>query len=218
MPMRNPYTGRVIGATGGRRPRQGLRLLVVMLLAVALMFATEAIFNPWIYFTGGHWHALPEWQGWGRFTAGGGQYALYVRMLPRPSGPPYLSKSLGGDALLCTPGGERLHLGLYGSMAKHLPLDVRGQVVYLGISRRSAWAPWSSASYRAAGSPGLQLKGVWGDDAIDATGFLRRARDASQGVADKEKIPVTVKFEQASYWPLWPECPGPAPAGGAASR
>jgi hypothetical protein len=207
MPMRNPYTGRVIGGTSRRRPGYWWRIFGVMLLAVALMFATEAIFNPWIYFSGGQWHALPQWQGWGRFTAGGGEYALYVRMIPRPSGPPYLSKSLGGDALLCTPAGEHLRLGLYGSMAKHLPLDVRGQAVYLGISRRSVWAPWSIASYRAAGSPGLQLKGVWGDGAINATGLLLLARDASQRVADREKIPVTVKFEQASAMILWPECP-----------
>jgi hypothetical protein len=216
--MRNPYTGRAVGGTTGRRPRYWLRIFGVMLLALALMFATEALFNPWIYFTGGHWHALPEWHGWGRFTANGGEYALYIRMLPRPSGPPYLSKSLRGDALLCTPGREHLRLGVYGSMAKHLPLDVRGQPVYLGIARQSVWAPWSNASYRAAGSPGLELKGTWGDSAIDATGFLRLARDASQGVAGREKIPVTVKFEQASAMVLWPECPGPAPASGAPSH
>jgi hypothetical protein len=212
--MRNPYTGRVIGGTSGRRPRYWLRIFVVLLLALASIFAMHAVFNPWIYFTGGHWHFLPEWHGWGRFTADGGDYALYVRMMPRPSGAPYLSKSLGGDALLCTPRGEHLHLGLYGSMAKHLPLDVRGQAVYLGIARRSVWAPWSSASYREAGSPGLQLKGVWGDGAMDATGFLLRARDPSQGVANREKIPVTVKFEETSHLLLWPECPGPAPGAG----
>jgi hypothetical protein len=205
--MRNPYTGRPIGGTTGRRPRYWLRTFGVMLLALAAMFATQAIFNPWIYFTGGHFHPLPEWHGWGRFTVNGGEYALYVRMLPRPSGPPYLSKSLRGDALLCTPAGEHVRLGLYGSMAKHLPLDVRGQAVYLGIARPSVWAPWSEASYRAAGSPGLQLKGIWGDGAIDVTGLLRLAPDATHGAADKEKIPVTVKFEQASALVLWPKCP-----------
>ncbi len=213
--MRNPYTGRVIGRTSGRRPRYWLRIFGVMLLALALMFAAQALFNPWIYFTGGHWHALPEWHGWGRFTADGGEYALYIRMMPRPTGAPYLSKSLGGNALLCTPGGQHLTLGVYASMAKHLPLDVRGQPVYLGISRRSVWAPWSEASYRAARSPGLQLRGIWGDGAIDATGFLRLAQDAAQGVADREKIPVTVRLEESSHWELWPECPGPAPAAGA---
>jgi hypothetical protein len=206
--MRYPYTGRPTGVPSARRPQHGwLKIFVLLLLGVASVFATQALFSPWIYFTGGHWHALPEWQGWGRFTADGGEYFLYIRMTPRPSGAPYLSKSLSGDALLCTPAGEHLHLGLWASMAKHLPLDVRGQAVFLGISQRHVWAPWSSSSYRAAGSPGLQLKGIWGDGALDATGFLHRDGGASHRVMDREKIPITVRFEEPAGWVLWPVCP-----------
>jgi hypothetical protein len=94
-------------------------------------------------------------------------------------------------------------------MAKHLPLDVRGQTVNQGIARRSVWAPWSNASYRAAGNPVLQLKGSGAMARLTRPGFLSLARDASQGVADREQIPVTVKFQQANAMVLWPECPGP---------
>ncbi len=98
----------------------------MLVLALALMFAVSAIFFPWIYFAGGHWHALPEWRGWGHFTADGGEYALFVRMMPGKSGTRmYLTTALSGDALLCTPEGQSLRLGLHGGMAKHLPLDVR---------------------------------------------------------------------------------------------
>jgi hypothetical protein len=206
--MRNPYTGRVIGGTNGRPQRHGLSVFWVLVLTAVVMFVTPGLFNPWIYFTGGHWHVMPAWQGWGRFAADGREYAVFVRMMPRPSGPPYLSKSLGGDAFLCMPGGERLHLALRGGMAKHLPLDVRGQAIYLEVYRRSVWQPWSSGSYQSAGSPALQLKGTWGDRSIEATGFLSRQRDASTVAAGKEKIPVTVKFEESSeWWEMWPACP-----------
>ena len=204
--MRNPNIGRVIGTENGRPPRRRLRLWGVGLAAAALILIIPGLFNPWIFFTGGHWHLLPEWQGWGRFTANGAEYALFVRMMPRASGPPYLSKSLGGDAFLCMPEGTRLHLGLRGRMAKHLPLDVRGQAIYLEVYQRSLWAPWGDGGYQQAGRPALQLKGIWGDRALDATGLLRRQGNTPPGVA-KEKTAVTVRFEESGDFVLWPQCP-----------
>jgi hypothetical protein len=208
--MRNPYPARVIGAPSGRKPRNGLRLFMLLLLAVILIFVLQALFFPWIYFTGGHWHALPQWQGGGRFKADGGEYALFIRMMPAPSGSHVnLSTSLRGNALLCTPEGQRLSLRLYAGMAKHLPLDVRGQPVTLVVSQRSVWAPWLGERYGKGGSPTLQLKGTWGDRAIDATGFFRRKWEPVRGVADKpvDQIPITIKFEENSQWVFWPDCP-----------
>jgi hypothetical protein len=178
-----------------------------MLLVVALLFATPALFTPWIYFAGGHWHALPQWQGAGRFTANGREYALFVRMIPRPSGPPYLSTTLGGNAVLCTPDGRRLSLALRGGMAKHLPLDLRGQAVSLEVYRTSVWAPWRDGNYQTEGRPTLQFKSTWGDRVIDAHGFLLLDGDASRGFKQRQKIPVSTRLNEASNFVLWPECP-----------
>ncbi len=208
--MHDPYTGRVVGGTSGRKPRTGLRLLLLLALGVALIFVLQALFFPWIYYTGGHWHPLPQWQGVGRFSADGGEYALFIRMMPAPSGSHvYLSTSLRGNALLCTPEGQRLPLRLYAGMAKHLPLDVRGQKVTLDVEQRSAWAPWLGTSYGKAGSPTLHLKGIWGDGAIDATGLFRRNWQPVHGPGDKPtgQIPVTIKFQEITQWAFWPDCP-----------
>jgi hypothetical protein len=210
--MRNPYTGRVIAGSRGRRGWGGWPAIFgLLLVAAALLLGASALFYPWIYFAGGHWHALPEWRGWGHFKADGGDYALFIRMIPAPSGKGlHLSTGLKGDAYLCTPQGQRLHLALYGAMQKHLPLDVRGQPIYLGLRRRAVWAPWQDGSFREAGDPSLKLKGTWGERSITAAGFLLRARDGAQGTAEKSPgAPVTVSFEEATGWVLWPECPDP---------
>lgn len=49
----------------GRRGGSWLRLLFVLVLCGAAMLAATAVFAPWSYYTGGHFHPLPMWQGWG---------------------------------------------------------------------------------------------------------------------------------------------------------
>jgi hypothetical protein len=69
-----------------------------MLPALAAMFATQAVFNPWIYFTGGHWHALPEWHGWGQvYGERRGIRSLYK----------YAAAALGTTLLVYVPAGMR---------------------------------------------------------------------------------------------------------------
>src|SRR5215470_15789877 len=68
------------------RSRMGCltRLLLVLLLGIALVLAIDVIFAPWSFFMGGNFHWFPMWQGWGRMHSSAGDYALFVRMEPRP--------------------------------------------------------------------------------------------------------------------------------------
>jgi hypothetical protein len=196
--MRNPYTGRVSG--DAKQSSSWVKIGLVFLLAIGLMFAAAGLFYPWIFFAGGHWHVLPQWSGWGRFSVDGKSYALYISVVPRPSGSRiYSSTSLRGSAIMCGPDGERVHLGVRAGMIGHLPLDVRGQPIRLTIVRRSVWAPWYEAAYEQAGQPQISLQGKWIDGGIDASGTLRRTAHPT--------APVAVRFQEAVTYGWWPDCP-----------
>lgn len=181
------------------RPRQRggtwWRLLFVLLLAVGSLFVGAAAFAPWIYYTGGHFHPLPFWQGWGKLQTQDGDYWLYVRMAPRPSKGLYLTTWVSGNAILCTPRGERVPMRLSGSMAKRLPLDVTGQWINWSVYYRPTF--WSFTG--APEVPEIALKGVWGKGGIQA---------AVSALKDDTKNPklmglaknTNVTFEETSTW------------------
>ena len=200
--------------TMARRVRLGcLGSLVVMVVVGAGVFVvTNALFAPWAFFMGGRFHVLPQWQGWGRMhsNAAGGDYMLYVRMTPTPSPPPYISTSVKGDAMLCTPKGERYHLLLGGGMARHLPLNTVGQPIHLYMHRRVGLLGVGG------GRPRLDLRGVWidGGIAMEDDGTLAREfgpdgslleKNAGDAANPAEKVAVT--FTEASPLELWPRCP-----------
>jgi hypothetical protein len=184
-------------------------LVVMAVLGAGLFVVTSALFAPWAFYMGGHFHVLPQWQGWGRLHSNdaGGDYMLYVRMTPTPSPPPYISTSIKGDAMLCTPKGERYHLLLGGGMARHLPLNTVGQPIHLYMHKYLGGV--------GAGRPRLDLHGVWidGGMTMEDGGTLARefGRDGSllektvKGENPAEKVAVT--FREASPLELWPRCP-----------
>ncbi len=146
-----------------RGPRFGLvRLVLILVLTGAFMLLVIAVFAPWGYYLGGHFHPLPYWQGWGRVhvASAGGDYILFARIEPSStSSKMYLSTSLGGAASLCTPKGERYQLSLGGSMPKHLPVDTTGQPVSLYMSKVPLWSGSGSDARR----PSINFYGNWGD-------------------------------------------------------
>lgn len=183
-----------------RRGGSWLRLLFVLVLCGAAMLAATAVFAPWSYYTGGHFHPLPMWQGWGKIESPSGRYWLYVRMTPKPSKGVYLSTWLAGNAYLCTPRGERMVMRLSAGMPRHLPRDVTGQTISMTAYYRPAF--WNVTG--APLVPSIALKGVWGKGKIEAT--ISGLRDDAKGPKLEglaKGIPVV--FEETTSW--MPTCP-----------
>ena len=117
-----------------RRPRSKPRLgcFAQVFLALALggvvSLAVTATFAPWGFYLGGNFHILPDWHGWGTLHAKSGNYLLYVRFQPRPSGSRiYPGPSIGGQGYLCTPRGEILYMHLGGGMRRGIGLNTDGE-------------------------------------------------------------------------------------------
>jgi hypothetical protein len=188
-----------------RRRRFGLltQLLLLLILGSAFFLLVTAVFAPWGYYLGGHFHPLPFWQGWGRthVAAAGGDYLLFVRVEPSSRGSKmYLSTNLRGIAYLCTPKGERFRLSLGGSMPRHLPLDTVGQPIHLYMSNAPGWKTGFITDRR----PYLNFYGKWADrqlvlddhktlsNAFLPDGTLYKAHDSNHPRAG-EATQVTLK-------------------------
>jgi hypothetical protein len=135
---------------------------LIFVLAGAFMLLVTAVFAPWGFYLGGHFHPLPYWQGWGRtnVASAGGNYLLFVRVEPSSRGSKmYLTTNLSGIAYLCTPKGERFRLSLGASMARHLPVNTLGQPIHLYMSNAPGWKTQFLTDRR----PYLNFYGNWGD-------------------------------------------------------
>jgi hypothetical protein len=140
------------------------RLLLVFLLVGAVMAGVTYVFAPWSFYMGGRFHAIPMWQGWGRLhsNSGGGDYVLYVWFRPdsgRLRGLVYVK----GQAVLCTPRGEKFVLNLGGDFGKPnggwRGRDLNGKSASFYMFNRTASHILSGASAR----PELKLRGKWND-------------------------------------------------------
>src|SRR5260221_5735347 len=123
-----------------RKPRSGglLRLVFVIALVIVAMAATLVVFAPWGFFMGGQFHIMPTWQGWGRMhsNSAGGDYAIYVWFWPdsgRLRGLTYVK----GNAMLCTPRGERFNLTLGGNFERPAGLDLNGKTTSFYMYNRT---------------------------------------------------------------------------------
>jgi hypothetical protein len=192
-----------------RKRRFGLlaQLVLILVCGGAFMLLVTAVFAPWGYYLGGHFHPLPDWQGWGRMNvaSAGGEYLLFARMEPTSRGSKmYLSTNLAGIAYLCTPKGERYRLSLGGSMPRHLPLDTLGLPIHLYMSNAPGWKTQFMTDRR----PYLNFYGNWGDrqlvlddhktlsNAFLPDGSLYKAHDPNHP-AGKEIAHVTL--QEGSY-------------------
>src|SRR5260221_3224341 len=144
-----------------RKPRSGglLRLVFVIALVIVAMAATLVVFAPWGFFMGGQFHIMPAWQGWGRMhsNAAGGDYAIYVWFWPdsgRLRGLTYVK----GNAMLCTPRGERFNLTLGGNFERPAGLDLNGKTASFYMYNRtvkhilSGGNPWPGPRLAARGT------------------------------------------------------------------
>jgi hypothetical protein len=162
------------------RPRKsglGLGGLVLVLLLVGgVVVAVIAIGAPWGFFMGGHFHAIPMWQGVGRIDSNraGGGYAVYVWFWPDHG----RLRNLGyvqGNAMVCTPRGEKFFLTLGGTLEKPTGADTNGKRISLYMFNRSVKKQFAGADRR----PELELRGKWSnpDLVLDDHGSLARNFD-----------------------------------------
>ncbi len=129
----------------------------------AILVLIYAVFAPWGFFLGGHFHPIPYWQGWGRMKSStAGDYVLFVRMFPAPAGSPHQSWNLKGRAYLCTPKGERFRLNLGGTMPKHFWVDSSGQPLHLYLFYWPTLFPQLNREPR----PRISLYGEWGNSEL----------------------------------------------------
>ena len=174
--------------------------LILGAVGVAYLAAPE-LWAPWVYYTGGQFHAVPWWSGAGSFAGPDGTYQLYFFLSPMNTGShPTLRTPLDGDGHLCTPSGERLILHVEADMDKHLPLNTIGRSIDISSFARSK--PGSFSGMIAPGSPYVRLTGVWGSGKIDAKGTLEHHPPAPGHPQPPKPTPITVTLHQAGEW--WP--------------
>jgi hypothetical protein len=151
-----------------------VQLLTVFALGVVLVLAIDAVFAPWAFYMGGHFHIYPGWTGWGKLHSNtAGDYVLYVSISPTTGGRgtyravPHVK----GNAVLCTPRGEKYKLRVGGDFGKASGTDLQGKTAYLYAHNYSVFS--------SSTSPSLEFRGKWNnpDLVLDDQGSINRAFD-----------------------------------------
>ena len=154
-----------------------VQALGALLLGAAVLAGVTAIVAPWGFFMGGHFHIIPYWAGWGEIhSRTAGDYALYVTFSPKTGkglGPAHVS----GNAVLCTPRGERFNLRLAGDFENPHGTDLQGKTAHLYANNYSAFS--------GSTAPSLDFRGRWNnpDLVLDDQGSLNRAFDPGGALA-----------------------------------
>ena len=109
-----------------RRGLRGFPAFLALLLILALFPAGLYVLAPWNYYTGGHFHILPWWQGAAHFSApaSGGDYYMFFTISPSLS--QYRDYDMKGTAFLCTPRGERIAYAVGGELPKGTYKELNG--------------------------------------------------------------------------------------------
>ena len=189
-----------------RRPRAKSRfgcvtqVVLALALGAVVSLAGTAIFAPWGFYLGGTFHILPDWHGWGTLHAKSGNYLLYVRFQPRPSGSRiYPGPSIGGQGYLCTPRGEILYMHLGGGMRRGIGLNTDGENISMYMNNYSSFFANLNADHR----PSIELRGQWHNPdivmndhgsiarAFNADGTVYKSHDQSRPYLG-EIVPVTL--------------------------
>jgi hypothetical protein len=153
-----------------------VQVLGALTLGAVLFFVIYAVFMPWAFYMGGHFHIFPQWTGWGRMHSNlAGDYILYVQLSPsaRSSHTGHAVPHISGHGFLCTPRGETYKLRLGGDFGKASGTDLQGKSAYLYMNN---YTVLSSST-----APSLEFRGKWDnpDLALDDHGSLNRAFDPS---------------------------------------
>ena len=186
------------------RRKSGAGCLVQMLglfaLGVVLVLGFNAVFMPWSFYMGGHFHIIPIWTGWGQMHSKiAGDYVLYVSISPSTNRGGAGSSSHGrpqvsGRGFLCTPRGEMYRLRLGGDFDKPSGTDLQGKSAYLYMNHYSALG--------GSNAPSLEFRGRWNnpDLVLDDHGSITSAFDPGGTLVTnhhmrpsmREAVPVTL--------------------------
>ena len=187
----------------------GAALAIVLALAYYLEWA---IIAPWDYYWGGHFHWQRGWHGVGRLQApaAGGEYTLGIRILPT-SGRRHVYVS--GEAMLCTPRGERLPLAFTVRMPAHAGAAMSGRPL------RLLFLPSHLASDRR--HPQFHLYGAFDGEQLQmhdrgelAAAFTPQGLLREQPTVADEQNDTQVRFHPSDSWSVSQRCGG----GGAFTR
>jgi hypothetical protein len=148
-----------------------VQVLGALVLGGVVLMGVMAIVAPWGFFMGGHFHIIPQWSGWGQMHSKiAGDYVLLAYFSPKTG------RGLGlthvtGNAVLCTPRGEKFNLRLSGDFQNPHGTDLQGKTAHLYANNYS--------TFSGSTAPSLDFRGKWNnpDLVLDDGGSLNRAFD-----------------------------------------
>jgi hypothetical protein len=170
-----------------------VRILIFFALAGLFFLALDAVFTPWAFFMGGHFHVSPKWSGWGRMHSNvAGNYVIYMSISPYFGRGRSLT-AITGRGALCTQRGDNYTLDVGGSFQSHPGIDLQGKSAVIYAHNYSR--------YGSQYSPSLEFRGKWNnpDLVLDDHGSLTQAFDPGAVLAKnsnmrpvREVVPLTL--------------------------
>lgn len=171
-----------------------MRLLALVAVFGVLLLSFDAIFTPWAFYMGGHFHINPKWTGWGRMHSNSaGDYVIYMSISPYFGRGRSLT-ALTGRGALCTQRGDNYTLDVGGSFQSHPGIDLQGKSAVIYAHNYSR--------YGSQYSPSLEFRGKWNnpDLVLDDHGSLSQAFDPGAVLAKnsnmrpvREVVPLTLR-------------------------
>jgi hypothetical protein len=161
------------GVPAPRKARHGcvVQVLGALVLGVVVLMGIMAVFTPWGFYMGGHFHIIPSWTGWGQMHSKlAGDYAVLVTFSPK-TGRHLGLTHVSGNAVICTPRGEKFKLRLSGDIQNPHGTDLQGMTAHLYANNYS--------TFSGSTAPSLDFRGRWNnpDLVLDDGGSLNRAFD-----------------------------------------
>ena len=161
------------GVPAPRKARHGcvVQVLGALVLGVVVLMGIMAVFTPWGFYMGGHFHIIPSWTAWGQMHSKiAGNYAVLVTFSPK-TGRHLGLTHVSGNAVICTPRGEQYKLRLAGDFGKPSGTDLQGKTAHLYMNNYS--------TFSGSTAPSLDFRGKWDnpDLVLDDGGSLNRAFD-----------------------------------------
>ncbi|HEY5028488.1 MAG TPA: hypothetical protein VIK39_08780 [Candidatus Angelobacter sp.] len=169
-----------------------VRVLALVALFGVLLLGSDAVFTPWAFLMGGHFHINPKWTGWGRMHSNtAGDYVIYMSISP------YFGRGrsltdITGKGAICTQRGDNYPLNVGGSFQSHPGIDLQGKTAVIYAHN------YSKSHY----DPSLEFRGKWNnpDLVLDDQGSINRAFDPGGTLAPKthmrpdvhEVVPLTL--------------------------
>jgi hypothetical protein len=182
-PMNEPESLPPPSPPAARKSRHLLfKLLGLAVVGFGLPYALDAVFTPWAFFMGGHFHLNPKWSGWGRMhSEGSGDYIIYITISPS-FGRGQSFTDIAGKGALCTQRGANYRLSVAGSFQEGSGAHLQGRTVTLYPHNYNRKATGHN-------DPSLELRGRWNepDLVLEDEGSVNKAFDADGGLAKKNR-------------------------------